>query len=251
MRRLLSAVAVAAWALAAAIPAYAQKPVVGEWMVPKVKAREYPIKRLVVMPSQFTLAKDTMKGRQSLENENMRYGPIFDKALLAALRNSGVAVTEGTLSPGGDSENAGLRASAGTLQQGFDSVSTLMFQKPKEVKKGRFRVDEQVLSAMSLRDVAKNDAILFVRGKGGRQTKAKAFAAGGGLLGAAMAGGLHINVIMSFVDAITGEVLLLKGGMLKVHEEDTEKRMIKDLTEWLKDYRVKVFDVDRNPHGLS
>ncbi len=218
-----------------------QKIMIGEWKHPKVKARELAIKRLVVLPSEFTLTKDTMKGKQSLETENLRFSPIIDHALMTALKNTGVGISESSPSPEALANSPDLRSAVGGVQQDFDAISELLFKKPKDLKKGRFKVNEETLSALQLKEAAQSDAVLFVRGFGGRVTRAKAFAKGGGLLGAARAGGLHINVVLSFVDPVNGDVLFVKGLIINVKDENTEERMVRDFGRWLKSDRKKVF----------
>lgn len=210
----------------------AQKLYVGGFYHPKLKAGEAVIKRAILLPPTLQLTKSTMKGGQSMEKETEKVEPVLSRAMIRALNDCGVTVSEATPTEASMS-NPDFRDSVSNAQRGFDSISPAMLKRLKDVKKGRFKVSEDVLST-KWEEKEHSDTLIFVRGYGGKQTKAKAFAAGGGLIGALAAGGLHINLVITFVDASSGEVLLVKGLVVGVKEQDTEDKLTKALDKWLK-----------------
>lgn len=210
-----------------------QKIYMGDYYHPKLKAGEISIRRIVVLPPSLQLTKETMKGGESMEKENEKVTVILDRALIKALQESGVKVSEASPTDEAILANAELRDSVSNLQRSFDTISPAMLKKLKDVRKGRFKLEEQALDT-KWNEKEHSDTLVFVRGFGGRTTKAKAFATGGGLLGAMLAGGLHINLVMFFVDANTGDVLLAKGFFVAVKDDDTEVKLANNIEKSLK-----------------
>jgi hypothetical protein len=219
--------------LAIASAAAGQKIYLGDYYHPKLKAGEIAIRRVVVLPPSLQMTKDTMKGGQSMEKENEKVGPVIDRAIIKSLKESGVTVSEASPTDEALLASPELRESVANLQRSFDSISTAMLGKLKDIKKGRFKLGDEI-AEVKWSEKDHSDTLIFVRGFGGRQTKSKAFAAGGGLLGALMAGGVHMNLIMFFVDANSGDVLLAKAFFVGVKDEDTENRLVQDLEKHLK-----------------
>jgi hypothetical protein len=211
----------------------AQKIYLGDYYHPKLKAGEATIRRVVVMPPTLTLEKNTMKGRESLEKENEKIEPVVYRAMIRCLRDAGVRVSDASPTEEMLAKTPDFRETVNNLQRGFDSIEPVMFSKLKDVKKGRFKVGADVVD-VKWNEEDRSDTLIFVRGFGGRTTKAKAFASGGGLLGAALSGGLNMNLVVSFVDAASGDVLLVKGFFVGIKDDDTENRLVKDLDKWLK-----------------
>ena len=219
--------------LAGACAVAGQRMYLGDFYHPKVKAGEAPIRHVIVLPPSLQLTKSTMKGGESMEKEGEKITPVLDRAIIRSLRDAGVNVSDASPNEEMLAASPELRESVGNLQRSFDSISTPMLNRLKDVRKARFKVADGVSEA-KWNEKEHSDTLVFVRGFGGRETKSKAFATGKGLLGAVLAGGLHLNVIMTFVDANSGEVLFVKAFMVGVHDDDTENKLVKDLERCLK-----------------
>jgi hypothetical protein len=209
----------------------------GDYRHPRLKAGETTIHRVIIFPPSLKLVKNTMKGGQSMEREDEKVTPLLGRAMIRAFQDSGLAVSEATPTAEMLEADPHLQGQVADLQARFDSISPAMLKRLKDVKKGRFTLGDEI-SENKWNEKEHSDTLVFVRGFGGRETKAKAFAEGGGLLGMAVSGGLHINLVLTFVNAESGEVMLVKGFFVGVKQEDGENKLVHDLDRWLK-YDVK------------
>jgi hypothetical protein len=233
-RRLPILIVVAAGTIALASPVFAAaKLYLGDYYHPKLKAGEATIRRVIVMPPVLQMTKNTMKGGQSMEKEAEKLSPVFDRAMIRCLKDAGVKVSEASPTDELVGANPSLAETVNGLERQFDAISPVMLNKLGDVKKGRFKLGPEV-GETRWDETEHSDTLLFIKGFGGEQTKAKAFATGGGLLGAVLAGRIRVNVVMTFVDANSGEVLLVKAFFVGVKDEGTEDKLVKDFDSVLK-----------------
>jgi hypothetical protein len=212
------------FAVAALTAGAAQKQYKGDYYHPKLKGGEITIRRVIVFPPSLQLQKNTMKGVQSMEKESEDVVPMLDRAIVRALENSHVAVSEVSPTEALLASNPAVLESVANEQRSFDSISPALFRRLKDVRKGRFKLPQDALES-KWNEEQKSDTLVFIRGFGGRETKAKTFASGGGLLGMAFAGELNMNLLITFVDANSEEVLLAKGFFVTVKKKETETKL--------------------------
>lgn len=216
--------------LASALTAAAAN--VGDYYHPKLKQREIVIRRVIIFPSKLQLQKETMKGGQSMAQETEKLEPVFDRALIAALRNSSLTVSDASPTNATLSANPDVLESVDNEQKNFDSISPAMMKHMKDVRKGRFKLPEDALEK-TWNEKERSDTFVFVRGFGEQVTKSRGLALGG-LTGALIAGSLNVRLMIAFVDTNSGDVLLVKNVFLEVKKKDTEGALTQRLNKAFK-----------------
>lgn len=149
-------------ALAALTAGAAQKAYLGDYYHPKLKGGEITIRRVIVFPSSLQLQKNTMKGAQSMEKENEDVVPMLDRAMIRALENSRLTVSNTSPAEAMRISNPGLMESVATEQRSFDSISPALFRRLKDVRKGRFKLPEDA-SDSKWNEEQKSDTLVHSR----------------------------------------------------------------------------------------
>jgi hypothetical protein len=172
---------------------------------PKLQAKETLVNRLVILPPAVDVSKQGVKGQEGMGQESEKATANFSTEVVAALRERGASVenpfTEEALK--GDDE---LRSALADVQRRFDDVASKMFNKKKDVKKGRFSLGDGVAVLNSKGD---EDALVIVRAVGTQETTGKAIMKRG-LVGMALTHGkIAYHSRVALVDARNGDVLFL------------------------------------------
>jgi hypothetical protein len=206
MKRNLIAFRVAAGlVLLAPIPMYAQASYEKTYLHPKIKDKELTLRKLVVLPPAIEVNKSGVKGLEGMAKEAEQATDNFSIEVAAALKEKGADVqtpfTADLLN-----RNDELKTALGDVQRQFDDAAPQIFDKKKDVRKGRFSLGDGVAILNTRGDA---DAFVIVRAAGEQQTATKAFMKGG-LLGMALTSGKVLyKSRIALVDARNGEILFL------------------------------------------
>jgi hypothetical protein len=203
-RRLCWPVALGIVMLVSSLPSAGQN-VERTYLHPKMQDKEVSLHKLVVLPPAVQVAKHGVKGQEALGEESERAISQFSIEVAAALTEKGASVatpfTEEVLN-----DNDELRSALGDVQRQFDEIAPKLFDKKKDVKKGRFSVGDGVALLNAKGDT---DAFVIVRAAGAEETKSKAFLTGG-LLGVALNGNkVFYRSRVAIIDGKNGDVLFL------------------------------------------
>ena len=179
--------------------AYAITPSVS-YTNPKLVSGDIQIRKACVMPVESSLRKVGMKGGEGMSKESEAWSSTLQGVVETHLKSSGVDVISSGMSAQELEKNEELRQVVVRLQQKYDSVSNQLERHPKDTKKGRFSVGDEV----NLLPCASNaDTLVYAHGKGQVLTGGKK--AMGILVGGAKNSTGWLT--LSFVDAKTGDIL--------------------------------------------
>jgi hypothetical protein len=189
------------WATAFALSIILTTPLVAkEYLSPKAKSGERVVRKACVMPAEVELAKAGIKGSEGMTTESDRFAEDVRSLVAKKLADRGVEVNETELGSAALASNEDLRQLVLGVQRKYDTVAPQMHKKPKDIRKGRFTLGDEVAL---LPTAASVDTIVFVHGRGTMLTGGKK--AFGILVGGASSDSSGVNV--TFVDAKSGEVI--------------------------------------------
>jgi hypothetical protein len=204
-----------------------------EYLHPKLKSKEVTVRTVALLPVKVDIRRNSVKGGESMlrESEAIAGGVA---ALISRLFGSlGLTIVEEAIAvpAGGDAvaaDDDARRATLVSLQSRFEALAPQLMAKPKDVTKGRFTLGDEVAGLVP----GGTDALVFVRGRGVVNTKAKSFLSGG-LVGMVLdKGTLQCDLVV--VNARTGDVLFFSrtvgsGDIVKAAGGQVEKPLSKSL----------------------
>ena len=196
-----------------------------QFLHPKVAKKETTIRKVVVLPAKVEIVRDSMKGPEGMAAESEAVSERVGKMVSDILSNKQVATLNGPVSVTGDGD-AQQKYNVADIQSRYDDLLPKIMKKRSDVKKARFTMGDEVLNL----NLDKNaDAIVFIRGKGQKQTSGKtAFRL---LVGGVPA---YLQVTIGIVDARTGEVLLYTDGVITGDPTANEGSLRHAITKSLK-----------------
>ena len=211
--------------LATAIPQVAGA---REYVSPKFRPRERPVRKVLVLPPQVQMTKDGMKGQEGMAKESEQMAEQIMALIVKQLEGRNVRVMPNPFTEEALKNDEELQAALLKIQNKYDTISTQLHSKPKDVRKARYTIGDEVAT---LGPAAEADAIVFIRGSGSVLTGGKkAF----GLLVQGHFGNT-IRTFVSFADSRSGDILAIvdfqKGGDF---QKNSEKIMSKTLTNSFK-----------------
>lgn len=169
---------------------------------PKFTPKERPVRKVLLLPAQVQLTKSGMKGAEGMAKESEELAQQITALIVKQLEARKVTVLPNPFTEEALKQNEELQATLTRVQNKYDTLSAQLQAKPKEVRKGRYSLGDEVAT---LRPAADADAIVFIRGAGTVLTGGKkAF----GILVA----GPKANTIRTFVsvvDSKSGDVLAI------------------------------------------
>jgi hypothetical protein len=177
---------------------------------PRLKAKEFAIESVAVMPVRVEMNRSGMKGGEGMSEVTSQLITKLQSAVESELRARKAKAFAATR-PVQEQDDAAKNATA-DVQQKFDSLYTQLAKKPKDIAQGRFTMGDSVAE---FHPTESAQVLAFVRAAGQVPTKGKM---GFGMLVAAAAGGAAGSAVMgpnafiadvTFVDAKSGEVLAL------------------------------------------
>jgi hypothetical protein len=196
-----------------------------QFLHPKVVKKETTIRKVVVLPAKVEIVRDSMKGPEGMAAESEVASERVAKMVSDALANKQVTTLSGPVSATGEGD-AQQKYTVADIQSRYDDLLPKIMKKRSDVKKARFTMGDEVLN-LNLDKSA--DAIVFIRGKGQKQTSGKtAFR----LFVGGMPAYLMVNI--AIVDARTGEVLLYTDGVITGDPTANEGSLRHAITKSLK-----------------
>ena len=222
LNKLRTAVIAAAVMITAAVLPSAAR---AQFLHPKIAKKETTIRKVVVMPAKVDIVRDSMKGPEGMAAESEAVSERVAKMVSDALSNKQVTTLSGPVSVAGEG-GAQQKYTVADIQSRYDDLLPKIMKKRSDVKKARFTMGDEVLNL----NLDKNaDAIVFIRGKGQKQTSGKtAFRL--------LVGGVppHLQITIGIIDARTGEVLLYTDGLITGDPTANEGSLRHAITKSLK-----------------
>jgi hypothetical protein len=169
-----------------------------QYLHPKISGKATTIRRVVVMPAKVEIVKQSMRGPEGMAAESDLLSARVSQLITEALAAKHVSVSSGASAGEADTQKT---YTLSDLQARYDALLPKIMKKPKDVKKGRFTLGDEVLN---LNPDKTTDAIVFVRGQGQKLTKGKSTFS-------ILTLSLNLPYLMltiGIVDAHTGDVLV-------------------------------------------
>lgn len=165
---------------------------------PKLDSGEKSITKVCVLPIEAEWARVGIKGHEGMSKESDEWTSKMEEIVLKLLRESGAA----TFPALPDAAQATDAAKQSVLQvsQKYDTIAAQLHKKPKEVRKGRYTLGDEVALLSCSADA---DALLFLHSSGTVLTGGKK--AFGMIVGGQSSS--TARLYMAFADARSGEVL--------------------------------------------
>jgi len=202
------------------------------YMAPKLATGEVEIHKACVMPVEAKLSKLGMKGHEGMSKEADDWSSALQEVAETHLKASGVDVLPGGMSPEDLAKNEELQQVVVRLQARYDAISTQLAKHPKDTRKARFTVGDEV---SLLPCTAHADTLIYVHGSGQVLTGGKK--AFGILVGGASAS--TASMTLSLVDAKSGDVLAYMHLMnSEKFVKDTEKAYGSRLDKLFKQMKI-------------
>jgi hypothetical protein len=175
-----------------------------QFLHPKIAKKETTIRNVVVLPAKVEIVKDSMKGPEGMAAESEAVSDRVSRLVTEALASKNVTTLISEKSMSGVA--ADEKYSIADIQTRYDDLLPKIMKKRSDVKKARFTMGDEVLNL----NLDKNaDAIVFIRGRGEKETSGKTAMR---LLVGGMPAYLRVNI--GIIDARTGEVLLYTDGVI-------------------------------------
>jgi hypothetical protein len=195
---------------------------------PDLKSGKTVVHKVIVLPAEATLVKSGMKGNESLIDESRAVEGALPGAIVKAMQAKGCDVLDQALSAEAMKKDPNLSNAAIEIQNRYNEMEPHVFQKPKDVRKGRFTLGDEVLN---FNPGATADALVFVRAQGVLNTggkKAFAIVAGGNATD-------YLAMRIAIVDSQSGAILYY-GESVETHNFMDPERMEAGVERALKDF---------------
>jgi hypothetical protein len=172
-----------------------------QYLHPKLANKQQVVRNVVILPSKVDIVKQGVKGSESMIEESEKISNAVNELVAVVLKKKIInviktAFTNQTVENGPDQKYV-----LADIQGRYDALLPKLVKKPKDVKKGRFSLGDEILSL----NVDKSaDAIIFIRGQGTKLTKGKQVFA---ILNPLSFSFPYVFITIGIVDARTGEVL--------------------------------------------
>jgi hypothetical protein len=176
------------------------RPARAQFENPDLKSGKTVVRKVIILPGVADVVKSGMKGNESLIEESRYAGGALPGVIQKAMQAKGCEVLDQALSAEVQKKDPGLNNAVIEIQNRYNELEPHVFQKPKDVRKGRFTLGDQVLN---FNPGASADALVFVCAQGVLTTGGKkAFSAVVGGNGAD-----YLLVRISVVDSQSGVIL--------------------------------------------
>lgn len=167
---------------------------------PDLKSGKLTIKNVIILPPSVKITKNGVKSNEEMIEESHQIEDALPPLIGAVLQERQCMVDDKPLAPSALAGDPDLKYAVADLQKRFDEIFPQLLKKPKDVRKGRFTLGDEVAK---LNPGGSVDALVFVRGFGSVTT-------GGKFLLSAVAGYAQYSgttYYITLVDARNGSVL--------------------------------------------
>jgi hypothetical protein len=196
---------------------------------PDLKSGKVVVRKVLVLPPHVNVTKSGMKGNESLIPESRIVEGALPAIISEAMQSKGCTVLDNLFAPDALEKNQDLKFALADVQDRFDALHKHISEKPKDVRKGRFTMGDEVAN---FNPGAAADALVFVRASGIVNT-------GGKKVLGAIAGVNetdYIVVDIAIVDSQSGAVLYygwsVTAGNYLEHTERMKKPIEGSFKEW-------------------
>jgi len=167
---------------------------------PDLKSGKVVVKSAAILPPSVKMVKSGVKGNEELIEEERQIEGALPPMIGAVMQERHCDANDKALGSAALEKDQELKFAVADLQKRFDELFPQLARKPKDVRKGRFTLGDEVAK---LNPGGATDALVFIRGFGQVNTGGKVFLAAVG--GISVASGAVFHVVV--VDARTGAVL--------------------------------------------
>jgi len=167
---------------------------------PDLKSRKIVVKTAVILPPDVKVLKSGVKGSEELVEEERKIEGTLPPIIGAVMQERHCSADGNSLNSAALEKDQELKYAVADLQKRFDELFPQLRRKPKDIRKGRFTLGDEVAK---LNPSGATDALVFVRGFGQSNTGGKVFLSA--LAGVSVFSGAVFHVVV--VDARTGVVL--------------------------------------------
>jgi len=167
---------------------------------PDLKSRKIVVKTAVILPPDVKILKSGVKGSEELVEEERKIEGTLPPIIGSVMEERHCSADGKAFDSAALEKDQELKYAVADLQKRFDELFPQLTRKPKDVRKGRFTLGDEVAK---LNPGGATDALVFVRGFGQSNTGGKVFLAA--LAGVSVFSGAVFHVVV--VDARTGVVL--------------------------------------------
>jgi hypothetical protein len=167
---------------------------------PDLKGGKTVVKSALILPPNVKIVKKGVKGNEEMTEESRLIEGALPSLITSVLQEHQCAVDDKVLAADALEKDPDLKYAVADLQKRFDEMFSQLERKPKDVRKGRFTMGDEVAK---LNPGGAIDAMVFVRGYGQVNTGGKVFLSA--LAGAAAYNASVYHIVV--VDARSGVVL--------------------------------------------
>ena len=176
---------------------------------PDLKSGKTVLKNALIVPPNVRIVKSGVKSNEEMIEESRQIENALPPVIADVLQERQCAVNNQVLTADALEKDTELKYAVADLQKRFDEVFPQLQKKPKDIRKGRFTMGDEVAK---LNPGGAADALVFVRGFGSVSTGGKMFLSA--MAGVAAYNGTVYHMVV--VDARNGTVLYygvaLQGG---------------------------------------
>jgi len=196
---------------------------------PDLKSGKAVIRKVLILPPTASVTKAGMKGTDSLVAESRIVENALPGIIAEAMRSKSCTIVDGAFTTEALDKNQELKSAVADIQSHFDSLRHHLDDKPKDVRKGRFTMGDEVTN-FNLGAAA--DALVFVRAGGVvHTTGAKVL---GAIAGVSENDFIIVNIAV--VDSQNGAVLYYgrsaTAGNYLEHPDRMKKPIENSFREW-------------------
>lgn len=171
-----------------------------QYLHPRVSGKEINIRNVVVLQARVEIVRQSMKGPEGMAAESDLLSTRVTQLIIESLTAKRISAST-DMSTNSAEADMQRKYQLSDTQARYDALLPKIIKKPKDVKKGRFSLGDEILN---LNLDKSTDAIVFVRGRGQKLSKGmKTFSI------LTMSMNLpYLALTIGIVDAHTGEVLV-------------------------------------------
>jgi hypothetical protein len=158
--------------LIAVLLAFLSTSVWAQFEHPDLKSGKTMVKNVVILPPNVKIVKNGVKAVEELTEVSRDLENALPPLITEALNQKHCEVNDKAFTSDALEKDSDLKYAVADLQKRFDEVLPQIQKKPKDVRKGRFTLGDDVAK---LNPGGTADALLFVRGFGQEVTGGKAF----------------------------------------------------------------------------
>lgn len=187
---------------------------------PDLKSGKIVVKSAIILPPNVRIVKSGVKSTDELLDDSHLIENALPPLIGSVLQERKCAVNDKALAADVVEKDNDLKYAVADLQKQFDELFPKLQRKPKDIRKGRFTLGDEVAK---LNPGGAVDALVFVRGFGQVNTGGKVFLSA--IAGYGAYSGTIYHVVV--VDARNGTVLYygvaLQGGNPATHPDGSRK----------------------------